>query len=59
MVHHPQHLGLAMLDLEMMVRLGGRDRTLPEYIELLERAGFHFLHAVPGERLALIEAQLR
>jgi orsellinic acid C2-O-methyltransferase len=59
MVHDPQHLRLAMLDLEMMVRLGGRDRTLPEYIELLERAGFHFLRAVPGERFALVEAQLR
>ncbi|HEY8871361.1 MAG TPA: methyltransferase [Candidatus Limnocylindrales bacterium] len=59
MAHDPQHLGLAMLDLEMMVRLGGRDRTLPEYVELLERAGFHFLRAVPGERFALIEAQLR
>lgn len=58
MVHDPKHLGLAMLDLEMMVRLGGMERTLQEYVELLETAGFHFLRAVPGERFALVEAQL-
>jgi precorrin-6B methylase 2/predicted transcriptional regulator len=57
MVRDPNHLGLAMLDLEMMVRLGGRERTLQEYVELLEGAGFHFLRALPGERFALIEAQ--
>lgn len=58
MVNDPTHLGLAMLDLEMMVRLGGRERTLQEYVGLLERAGFHFVRAVPGERFALVEAQL-
>jgi hypothetical protein len=57
MVPDPNHLGLALLDLEMMVRLGGRERTLPEYVELLERAGFRFLRAVPGARFTLIEAE--
>jgi hypothetical protein len=39
------------------VRLGGRERTLQEYVELLERAGFHFLRAVPGARFALPHRQ--
>ena len=56
MLADPKHLGLAMLDLEMMVRLGGRERTLNEYRGLLEEAGFLFQRMVPGDRFNLIEA---
>jgi SAM-dependent methyltransferase len=56
MTDDPKHLGLAMLDLEMMIRLGGRERTLDEYHRLLERAGFRFLGMIPGDRFNLIEA---
>jgi orsellinic acid C2-O-methyltransferase len=52
----PTHLTLAMLDLHMMVALGGRERTLEEYREMLERAGFRFSRLIPGDRFGLIEA---
>lgn len=56
MADDPEHRSIALLDLEMMVRLGGRERTLDEYRDLLERAGFRFLGTVPGDRFNLIEA---
>jgi hypothetical protein len=52
----PTHLSLAMLDLHMMVALGGRERTLDEYRELLEMAGFRFSQLIPCDRFGLIEA---
>jgi len=47
---------LAMLDLQMMVELGGKERTLDEYEALLAGAGFSFRRVVPGEVYSLIEA---
>ena len=47
---------LAMVDLQMMVELGGKERTLDEYKALLAGAGFTFLRVVQGEMFSLIEA---
>lgn len=52
-------LSLAMLDLQIMVELGGRERTLDEYRDLLAGAGFTFLRVVAGEVFSLIEAEAR
>lgn len=52
----PTHLSLAMLDLQIMVELGGQERTMEEYRALLEGAGFRFSRCIPGDRFALIEA---
>jgi orsellinic acid C2-O-methyltransferase len=52
----PAHLSMAMLDLHMMVALGGQERTLGEYRELLESVGFRFTQLIPGDRFGLIEA---
>jgi ubiquinone/menaquinone biosynthesis C-methylase UbiE len=50
-------LGSVMSDLNMMVVLGGRERTPDEYQELLEQAGLRMTGVVPGEsEFAAIEA---
>jgi O-methyltransferase domain/Dimerisation domain len=45
---------LAMLDLHMMVMLGGRERTLSEYRSLLHSAGLELRRCVPGRTSAEI-----
>ena len=44
-----------MIDLQMMVQLGGRERTVEEYRGLLEAHGFAFSAATPGELYAVVE----
>jgi hypothetical protein len=52
-------LGSVMSDLNMMVVLGGRERTPDEYQELLKRADLRMTRVVPGEsEFAAIEAVL-
>ena len=52
----PAHLGL-LLDLEMLVSAGGRERTRAEYTDLLARAGFRLTRVLPTPTpLAIIEA---
>jgi orsellinic acid C2-O-methyltransferase len=43
------YLGTVMSDLHMMVVLGGRERTTPEYEALLTAAGLSFTREVPME----------
>ena len=52
----PSHLNPVMTDLQMMVQLGGRERTLEEYKRLLGAAGFEFTRSVPGGLYAIVEA---
>jgi len=48
---------LFMADMQMMVMLGGRERTLDEYRALLEGAGFQLTRVIPTESaFQLIEA---
>jgi len=48
-----------MIDLEMMVLPGGRERTAEEYASLFARAGFTLTRVVPTESLmSVIEAHL-
>lgn len=48
----------AMLDLNMLVMLGGRERTVAEYAALFERAGLRLSRVVPTVApIALIEAR--
>jgi len=48
-----------MIDLEMMVLPGGRERTAEEYGSLFARAGFTLARVVPTESLmSVIEAHL-
>lgn len=49
----PPHPGM-MLDLEMLVHTGGRERTAAEYSNLLSRAGFRQTRVVPTAGLAAI-----
>jgi hypothetical protein len=52
----PQHPGM-LLDLEMLVTAGGRERTSAEYAELLARAGFRQLRVVPtASPISIVEA---
>ncbi|HEX5144760.1 MAG TPA: methyltransferase [Mycobacterium sp.] len=52
----PAHLGL-LLDLEMLVSAGGKERTRREYTELLSRAGFRLSRVLATPTpLAIIEA---
>jgi hypothetical protein len=44
----PQSESLAMLDLHMMLVLGGRERTSSEYRSLLRSAGLEVRRSVPG-----------
>lgn len=51
-------LELAREDLEMLVLVGGRERTLSEYRAMLDRAGFEFtrVHPVPGRDVIIARA---
>lgn len=51
----PEHLNAAMLDLQMMVQLGSKERTLGEYRALLEGAGWQFGGSIPGGLYAMFE----
>ncbi|MFJ8011438.1 methyltransferase [Streptomyces sp. NPDC096339] len=51
--HHP----MALLDLHMLVLLGGRERTAEAWRDLLERAGFTLHSITPGPKSCLIEAR--
>lgn len=51
----PEHLNATMTDLQMMVQLGSRERTLAEYRVLLEQAGFHAGSWVPGPLYGIVE----
>ena len=52
----PGHLGL-LLDLEMLVSAGGKERTQREYADLLARAGFRLNRVLPTPTpLAIVEA---
>lgn len=52
----PEHLNAVMTDLQMMVQLGGQERTEGDYRSLLERAGFQFSKSVSGGLFGLVEA---
>ena len=51
----PEHLNTVMADLQMMVQLGSRERTLAEYRALLEQAGFEFRGSLPGPLYRIVE----
>jgi hypothetical protein len=51
----PEHLKAVMTDLQMMVQLGSRERTLAEYRALLERAGFQFKGSRTGPLYGVVE----
>lgn len=53
---NPAHLNAVMTDLQMMVQLGSRERTLAEYRGLLEGAGFRFSGSSPGALFGVVEA---
>ncbi|WP_242453461.1 acetylserotonin O-methyltransferase [Mycolicibacterium sp. P9-64] len=55
--HDPAHFG-TMLDLEMLVIAGGKERTRSEYSNLLARAGFRLERVVEtAGPLSIVEAQ--
>ena len=46
------------LDLDMMLFVGGRERTEPEFATLLDRAGFRMTRIVPTiSTISLVEAR--
>ena len=45
-----------LMDLIMLVMLGGKERTAPEWRELLAKGGFDLVSAVPGAVTGLIDA---
>ncbi len=51
----PDNLNAVMTDLQMMVQLGSRERTLAEYRALLEQAGFEFRGSLPGPLYGIVE----
>lgn len=51
----PEHLNATMTDLQMMVQLGSRERTLGEYRGLLEEAGFGIGSWIPGPLYGIVE----
>jgi hypothetical protein len=52
----PLHPGM-LIDLEMLVTAGGRERTAAEYAELLARAGFRQTRVVPtAGPMSVVEA---
>ena len=55
----PEHLNAVMLDLQMMVQLGSKERTLDEYRTLLEGAGWQFGGSTPGGLYAMFEGVAR
>lgn len=52
----PAHLHAVMTDLQMMVQLGGRERTLEEYEPLFQAAGLRLERFTPGDQYHLVEA---
>lgn len=50
------HMNATMTDLQMMVQLGGQERTLEEFGVLFERAGLKIDQFTPGGVYQLIEA---
>ncbi|RZQ59651.1 methyltransferase [Amycolatopsis suaedae] len=55
----PALAGLYLSDLNMLVNVGGRERTRAEFVQLCERAGFGLSTAgpIPGTAFWLLEAQ--
>lgn len=52
----PPHPGM-LLDLEMLVHVGGRERTADEYRDLLSRAGFQLSRVIPtAGPMSIVEA---
>jgi hypothetical protein len=52
----PWHPGM-LLDLEMLVSVGGRERTASEYADLLSRAGFRQTRVIPtAGPMSIVEA---
>jgi orsellinic acid C2-O-methyltransferase len=49
-------LNAVMTDLQMMVQLGGQERSVSEYRSLLEGAGFQFSKSVSGGLFGMVEA---
>jgi len=48
-----------MLDIMMLVRVGGRERTEAEYRTLIERAGFHLERVIPtSARFSILECMV-
>ena len=46
-----------MLDIVMLAVAGGRERTVPEYRQLLDKAGFQLTRVVPTESaVSIVEA---
>jgi len=54
-LHSPEHLNAVMTDLQMMVQLGGRERTVAEYRTLLEQTGFEFTRSFAGALYGVVE----
>jgi hypothetical protein len=52
----PAHLNPVMTDLQMMVQLGSRERTVEQYRALLEAAGWRFERSVSGGLYGIVEA---
>jgi predicted nicotinamide N-methyase len=52
----PAHLNAAMTDLQMMVQLGSRERTVEEYRSLLEGSGWRFSGSTPGALYGIVAA---
>ena len=49
-----------LIDLEMLMLPGGRERTADEFASLFDRAGFHLTRVVPTESpLSIVEAVRR
>jgi orsellinic acid C2-O-methyltransferase len=52
---NPEHLNAVMTDLQMMVQLGSRERTLAGYRALLDGAGFQFERSLDGTLYGIVE----
>lgn len=52
----PAHANATIIDLQMMVQLGGKERTLDEMEDLLESAGMKLEKFTPGGVWQLVEA---
>ena len=52
----PPHPGM-LVDLEMLVHAGGRERTASEYGDLLSRTGFRLTRVIPtAGPMSIVEA---
>lgn len=52
----PAHLNAVMTDLQMMVQLGSRERTVEEYRSLLEDSGWRFSGSTPSALCGIVAA---